>query len=70
MSKSIILKKIKLFENHVKFHYQIPHAAVLKRPTRYEVRPRSIMMGTVIILPKVIKNEALKKLIEPQVYSS
>ena len=29
-----------------------------------------IMMGTVIILPKVIKNEALKKLIEPQVYSS
>lgn len=29
-----------------------------------------IMMGTVIILPKVIKNEALKKLIEPQMYSS
>lgn len=29
-----------------------------------------ITMGTVIILPKVIKPEALKKLIELQVYSS
>ena len=29
-----------------------------------------IPMGTVIILPKVIKTEALKKLIELQVYSS
>ena len=29
-----------------------------------------ITMGTVIILPKVIKTEALKKLIELQVYSS
>ena len=29
-----------------------------------------ITMGTVIILPKVIKTEALKKLLELQVYSS